>query len=89
MKRKTDRRTLMTKQMIKDALLELLAHTPYEKATRPLIRARASTQAVSAVSAALATWAISSATFSAASGASAARGAIPTRHAAATTSAPP
>ncbi len=31
MKRKTDRRTLMTKQMIKDALLELLAHTPYEK----------------------------------------------------------
>lgn len=33
MKRKTDRRTLMTKQMIKDALLELLAHTPYEKIT--------------------------------------------------------
>ena len=33
MKRKTDRRTLMTKQMIKDALLELLAHTPYEKVT--------------------------------------------------------
>ncbi len=33
MKRKTDRRTLMTKQMIKGALLELLAHTPYEKVT--------------------------------------------------------
>jgi len=33
MKRKTDRRTLMTRQMVKDALLELLAHTPYEKIT--------------------------------------------------------
>lgn len=31
--RKTDRRTLMTKSMIKDALLTLLAHTPYEKIT--------------------------------------------------------
>lgn len=31
--RKTDRRTLMTKSMIKDALLELLARTPYEKIT--------------------------------------------------------
>lgn len=29
--RKTDRRTLMTKGMIKDALLELLQNTPYEK----------------------------------------------------------
>ena len=31
--RKTDRRTLMTKGMIKDALLELLQNTPYEKIT--------------------------------------------------------
>ncbi len=32
-KRKTDRRTLMTKGMIKDALLALLQNTPYEKIT--------------------------------------------------------
>ena len=31
--RKTDRRTIMTKGMIKDALLELLQNTPYEKIT--------------------------------------------------------
>ena len=31
--RKTDRRTVMTKGMIKDALLELLHNTPYEKIT--------------------------------------------------------
>ena len=31
--RKTDRRTVMTKSMIKDALLELLQNTPYEKIT--------------------------------------------------------
>ena len=31
--RKTDRRTLITKGMIKDALLELLQNTPYEKIT--------------------------------------------------------
>lgn len=31
--RKTDRRTLYTKNMIKDSLLELLKHTPYEKIT--------------------------------------------------------
>lgn len=32
-RRKTDRRTIMTKGMIKDALLELLQNTPYEKIT--------------------------------------------------------
>lgn len=31
--RKTDRRTIITKGMIKDALLELLQNTPYEKIT--------------------------------------------------------
>lgn len=31
--RKTDRRTVMTKGMIQDALLELLQNTPYEKIT--------------------------------------------------------
>lgn len=31
--RKTDRRTIMTKGMIKDALLELLQNAPYEKIT--------------------------------------------------------
>ena len=31
--RKTDRRSLITKSMIKDALLELLQNTPYEKIT--------------------------------------------------------
>ncbi len=31
--RKTDRRTIYTKNMIKDSLLELLKHTPYEKIT--------------------------------------------------------
>ena len=31
--RKTDRRTVMTKGMIKDALLELLQNTTYEKIT--------------------------------------------------------
>ena len=31
--RKTDRRTLITKEMIKDALLTLLQHTRYEKIT--------------------------------------------------------
>lgn len=31
--RKTDRRTIITKGMIKDALLELLWNTPYEKVT--------------------------------------------------------
>ncbi len=31
--RKTDRRTIYTKNIIKDSLLELLKHTPYEKIT--------------------------------------------------------
>lgn len=31
--RKTDRRTIITKGIIKDSLLELLQHTPYEKVT--------------------------------------------------------
>ena len=33
MERKTDRRTILTKTVIKDSLLELLAHTAYEKIT--------------------------------------------------------